>query len=35
MARKILITSLNDEGMETIGMIVPDFNPSVHRSEGK
>ncbi len=30
MARKILTTILNDEGKGTIGMIVPDFNPSAH-----
>ena len=30
MARKILTTNLNKEGKGTIGMIVPDFNPSAH-----
>ncbi len=33
MARKILTTSLNEEGRGTIGMIVPDFNPSSHRED--
>ncbi len=30
MARKILTINLNREGKGTIGMIVPDFNPSAH-----
>ena len=34
MARKILTISLNKEGSAgTIGMIVPDFNPSTHRED--
>lgn len=33
MARKILTASLNKEGRGTIGMIVPDFNPSAHRED--
>lgn len=30
MAGKILTINLNKEGSGTIGMIVPDFNPSAH-----
>lgn len=33
MARKILTINLNKEGSGTIGMIVPDFNPSAHRED--
>lgn len=33
MARKILTASLNKERSGTIGMIVPDFNPSAHRED--